>query len=162
MESLKDIRKILIISKYHNIHLQETERWYRNHDANDLPVPDWLLRNPAEDSPLVDPDTGDDALTNVAVTAFLAGHAIRDSKVDCYHRTLVTTANYVAVKAALLNAGLDNLHRVLFAVDESQEPPFIRLSGGESSLVAPIKEWASFMNDPWDGTWTFAADSDFF
>lgn len=161
MNELTDLRKSAVTTKYLTLHVQAAERWYRMHDRSDLPAPDWLDDVHIGPSPL-DPETDGEALTNATVTAFLAGHAIRDSGVDCYRGTLVTTANYAAVKASLMNVGLDRLHRVLFTVDESVDPPLIRISGGDRSVVAPIMRWPGIMSDPWNGMWSFATDSDFF
>lgn len=160
MNNLSTLRKNVLITKYFKIHFEETERWYQKYHDTDRPIPNWILEV-ADSGSLRDPDTGDDALTNVAVAAFLTGHAIRDSEVDCYHHTLMTTANYVAVKASLQNVGLDNLHRVLFTVEEKAEPSLVRISGGENSATAPIIKWSDFMNDPWDGEWSFASDTDY-
>lgn len=120
------------------------------------------MDNPLGDAPFVDPEMGRDPFTNAAVTAFLAGHAIRDSEVDCYHRTIVTTANYAAVRASLHNVGLNNPHQAHFTVDDETTPPLIRISGRKSSVDAPIKKWSNSMTDPWNGEWSFAAESDVF
>lgn len=155
---LVDMRKTIIVTKYYKMCFEEIERWYLEQGPSATSPPDWLRSPPPEDELLINLDTGEEALTNATIAGFLSGLAIRESEVDCYHNTLVTTANFVAVRASLQNVGLDALHSVEFTVDAENAPPLITLSGPGGSVSASITERYDSMFDLWDGSWTFTSN----
>jgi hypothetical protein len=160
MHQPKSLRRLIVFGKYYLTHFKEVEKWFRTHDRSDLPAPAWVMDNPSGDEPFLGPETDGDPLTNVAATAFLAGRAIRDSEVDCDDRDIVTTANYVAVRASLRDVGLNDPRQARFTVDEGTTPPLVHISGRKNSVDALIREWSSFMADPWNGERSFAAECD--
>ena len=146
------LRKPIILFKYFQLHYSEIERWISTHNPSDWPPPERLRIHDLEPSDLqFGADDQDDMLPNTEVAAFLAGLTLREAGLQ-YRAPLVTTANYVVLKAKLEGIGLDNLDNVEFIIDAENSPPLISLSGPDGTVSASIVIRADSLFEPWDGT----------
>jgi len=146
------LRKPIIIYKYIQLHYSEIERWISTHDPSDWPPPDRLRMLDLEPSDLqYDPEDQDDMLPNTKVAAFLAGLTLREAGLQ-FRDPLVTTANYVVLRAKLAGVSLDNLDNVEFTIDKENRPPLISLSGPGGTVSASVVIRPDSLFEPWDGT----------